>query len=443
MSPPPTAVRRPLSGPHLVLGAVVVVALVVRWQVVGVQSGDYRAFLLPWYEQLASGGFGALAESFSNYNTPYLVLLWLLTQLPLDPLLAIKALSVIFDLLLAFLVHRLVTVLRPGRPWLAVLAATAVLLAPTVVLNSSAWAQCDAIYVACCLGSLYFLLRQRPWLASTLFGLAFAFKLQAIFFLPVLVLLLVLNRHPLRTLLAAPAAFVGALVPALLAGRSLLSQLSVYPAQITNSSGAAAAGTRPAGRPGGFGGGGRGGGFGGGAASDPVSSFTHNAPTPYAWLPADAGSLWKYLGLALALAVALGFGIWILRRRRPLSGGEMLLVAATATLVVPLLLPEMHERYFYVAEVLAVVVAVAVDRRFVAVALLMQLSSTSTYLGYLAGDPLVPLGVASMLALGAAVVAAAVLVTRLRARPGGPGRAWVAAPAAPAPASASGGRLGS
>jgi Gpi18-like mannosyltransferase len=420
--------RRSPALPQLVLGLVVLAALVARWQVVDVQSGDYRAFLLPWYQQLATGGFGALAGSFSNYNTPYLVLLWLLTHVPVDPLVAVKGLSVVFDLLLAFFVHRIVAVVRPGRPWTAVLATGAVLLAPTVVLNSSAWAQCDAIYTAFCAGSLSFLLRRRPWLAGTFFGLALAFKLQAIFFLPVLVLLLVVNRHRLRTLVAAPVAFLAALVPALLAGRSLSSQLAVYPAQIGNSSGAGGGGGGPAGGPlrwgggaGPGGGGAFGGGGGGGAAA--TSSFTYNAPTPYAWLPADASTVWKYLGLAVAVGVTAGLAVWILHRHRRLSVSEMVLVAATATLAVPLLLPEMHERYFYLGEVLAIVAAVAVDRNFAAVALLMQVASTSTYLGYLAEDPLVPLRFASMLALAAAITAMAVLMLRLRAVPVGPSSA--------------------
>jgi hypothetical protein len=57
------------------------------------------------------------------------------------------------------------------------------------------------------------------------------------------------------------------------------------------------------------------------------------------------------------------------------------------------------------------------------VALLMQVASTSTYLGYLAEDPLVPLRFASMLALAAAITAMAVLILRLRAVPVGPSSA--------------------
>jgi hypothetical protein len=156
-------------------------------------------------------------------------------------------------------------------------------------------------------------------------------------------------------------------------------------------------------------------------------AFTFNAPTPYAWLPADAGMLWKYVGLAVAAAVALGFGLWLLRRRRPLAVGEVLLVAATSTLVIPWLLPEMHERYFYLAEVL-LVLAIAVDKRMLLPAAAVQAASTITYLSYLGGADLLPLELTALLGLLASVSAAVVLVLRLRAdRNGSP-------PAVPVPA---------
>jgi hypothetical protein len=311
------------------------------------------------------------------------------------------------------------------------------LFLPTVVMNGSAWAQCDSIYGSMTLASLYFLITRRPWLATLFFGIAFAFKLQAIFFLPVLVLVLVLNRLKLRTLLAAPVAFLAMLVPALIAGRGLLSQLAVYPAQIAGGSGNAGNGLGDPGRTvargaGGFGGtggppgGGTGGGFGGGGGTGGGGfggggvgtghAFTYNAPTPYAWLSADAGETWKYVGLGLAAVVALAFGIWLLIRRRALSPGEVLLVAATSTMVIPWLLPEMHERYFYLAEVL-LVLAIAVDKRMILPAAAIQVASTITYVSYLSGSNLLPLGVTAVFGLVAAVSAAVILVLRLRRMP--------------------------
>ncbi len=232
--------RGPL--PYVVLGLLVLIALAVRWLFVDVQSGDYRSFLDPWFQHLAANGFAGLAEEFSNYNTPYLVLLWLATKLPVSQIVAVKLVSVVFDGLLAYFAYRIVRVLRPASAWWPVVITGAVLLLPTVVLNSSAWGQCDAIYASLCLGSVYFLLRRQAWVACALFGLAFAFKLQAIFLLPVLVAVLIVNRMRVRALVMVPLAFLAALVPAWIAGRGLLSQLAVYPAQITGSSGGGALG---------------------------------------------------------------------------------------------------------------------------------------------------------------------------------------------------------
>lgn len=443
----PAVVRRRLL-PSSVLGLLVLVALGVRWVFVDVQSGDYRSFLDPWFQHLATNGFAGLAEEFSNYNTPYLVLLWLATKLPVSQIVAIKLVSLLFDLLLALFAYAIVRELRPASRWWPVLVSGLILLLPTVVLNSSAWGQCDAVYASLSLGSLFFLLRRRPWLACAFFGLAFAFKLQAIFLLPVLVAVLIVNRLRVRALVAVPLAFLAALLPAWIAGRGLLSLLAVYPAQIAGGSGGGGALGDPArsggGRRGGGGDGGPGGqaappdldggrppggggpdastdggifGLGGGTwTADTQHVLTYNAPTWYAWLPADASMSISTLGLGLTAVVVAAIGFWLVRRRRALDGGDVIVLAATAAVVIPFLLPEMHERYFFLAEVLAVI-AMAVDRRFVLVAVLLQVASLATYYQYLANTQLLPLEISAAVVAVAVVVALALLIRRLRVRP--------------------------
>ena len=415
----------------VVLAVLLAAGLAARVPMLSEQSGDYRAFLLPWYNHLLdAGGFAGLADEFSNYDTPYLALLAAVTYLPVEPLVAVKAISIVFDVLLAFFGYRIVREVRPTARWLPVLAFGLIFLLPTVMLNSAWWAQCDSVYASLCLGSLYFLLRRQTALACALFGLAFAFKLQGVFFLPALVVLVLVNRQRLWALLLVPVTFFAALLPAWFAGRSLASQLSVYPTQIADPSGAGGTGGGVARAAGGLGGGGRGGGGfgggtpgagggggfgGGGGGSTTTHSFTSNAPTWYAWLPADASTTWKWVGLGVAAAVALAFAVWLLARRRRLAPQEMLLVAATLSLVVPLLLPEMHERYFFLGEVLAVV-AVFVDRRFLVVAALIQIATLSTYWTYLQNTTTLPLETAAVFGLAAAVGATVILVLRLRKR---------------------------
>ena len=192
--------RRALRAVVLVLLAVGAVAL--RWHFIDFQSGDYRTFLSRWYAFIETHGhLAALADdSFSNYNTPYLVLL-----------------------ALAGVGAAIVSRLRPSSYWTPVAAFGVLLVLPTVVMNSGVWGQCDSLYAAACLACVLALIDGKALAASAWFGLGFGFKLQAIFLLPLLIAVVIVNRHKWWSLLAAPAAFFASLVPALIAGRSLAS----------------------------------------------------------------------------------------------------------------------------------------------------------------------------------------------------------------------------
>ena len=244
---------------------------------------------------MAQNGFAGLSGDFSNYNPPYLYLILLATHLPLPKIVAIKLISMVFDLALAGFAALIVRERFP-RPVFPLLCFALVLFAPTVLVNSSWWGQCDSIYAAFCLGSLYFLLRNKPWWAAIFFGLALSFKLQAIFFLPVLIIVLVVNRRlvvnrqPLLALLAVPATFALMLVPAALAGRDWGSLLMIYPNQVSTGgtggnrwrrSAAAAVGPDS-------------------VRSGAGNSLTQNAPTFYQWLGSGASTAWKYVGLLAA-----------------------------------------------------------------------------------------------------------------------------------------------
>ena len=394
---------RPQS--RLLLGAVagltVVLAIVVRFAFINQVSGDYRSFVSPWYDQLASSGFAGLGSSFSNYNPPYLYLLAAVTYLPLPKIVAIKAISMLFDVVLAGFAALIVRE-RFRRPLLPLVTFAAVLFAPTVVINSSAWGQCDSVYAAFCLGSLYFLIRRRPWWACIFFALGLSFKLQAIFFLPVLIIVMVVNKERLRALLAVPAVFAVMLLPAAIAGRDMVSLLSIYPDQITTGGTATGFRSNAAGSVGrgGVGGGGGDGfqGFGPGGAQvgGSNSDLTQNAPTFYQWLGSGASTVWKYIGLVAAGLMVLFAGVVSWPRRRRLTTAEIVVLATTLVLAVPFLLPQMHERYFYLADVLSIVMAFFV-RRYWPVAILVSLCSLLSYAPFLWGStpvalPLVAFG---------------------------------------------------
>ncbi len=147
-------------------------------------------------------GFGT---NFSNYTPPYLYLLWLatLTSTYVPNFVAIK-----IDLHLrrygqCVLVYRIARLKYPSgcKP---ILAGLLFWILPTVMVNSSLWGQADAIYTFCLLACIYFLVTDRPLLSVFAFGVAFAFKAQAIFIFPLLAVFFLRRKIAWPYFLAIP-----------------------------------------------------------------------------------------------------------------------------------------------------------------------------------------------------------------------------------------------
>ena len=156
-------------------------------------SGDMKGCLIPWFNAIKqNGGLQALSEQTGDYNLLYQTIIALLTHIPANPIHLYKAVSIAFDFALAAVVARFCFVLASERHStthcyaISLLAYGFILFIPTVFLNSSMWGQCDAIYSTFCVMSLLCLYRNRLIKASIYFGIALAFKLQAVFIAPFL-----------------------------------------------------------------------------------------------------------------------------------------------------------------------------------------------------------------------------------------------------------------
>ncbi|MDX6316563.1 MAG: hypothetical protein QOF44_6027, partial [Streptomyces sp.] len=263
--------------------AVVIVALAVRAAMYRYQSGDYDFFVSRWYAYIdTNGGFSALKNtSFADYNVPYLYLLAILTYLPVPVLAGVKAISIAFDLLLAFFVHGIVAERYGRQSWQPIAAAAVVLFLPTVATNSGWWAQADSIYSSLAVGGFYFVVRRRPWWACVFFGLALSVKLQAIFIFPFLLVLALCKWLPWRALLAIPGVYLALDIPALLVGASPGDLLTIYARQ-----------------------------------TDSYQSLTLGAPNVYQYVTAggDAGTL-RTAGIGLTGLVVLALTVWVVLRR--------------------------------------------------------------------------------------------------------------------------------
>jgi Gpi18-like mannosyltransferase len=325
-------------------------ALCLRLSLFDHISGDYVSFLSIWTETMRNMTISqALSTPIGDYNMPYLYLILLISRLPFYDLYCIKLCSVIADVAAALAVARLASLVS-RRQIVIFLSFAAALLAPTTWLNSAYWGQCDSIYGAFALWGLWCGLKKRPIRAMVLLALSLAFKLQAIFLLPVVAFLLVEDRVQLRHLLAFPAAFLAAMVPALLGGRSLYDTFSIY--------------------------------------------FSQTQAYPY--LSLNAPSFWSLIDnqyyselsggtvLLAMVGVVLLFYL-VLERREHLDRTALLELSLVLTLSIPWLLPKMHERYFYLAEMLSIAYGAAFPKRaWVSVVLLF--GGFLIYSAYLFGE---------------------------------------------------------
>lgn len=305
----------------------VAMALALRLALFPYETYDSRNFLGPWYDHLRQNGFQGFKTGFSDYTPPYLYLLWLATYVPLPKLYAIKSVSLLGDFALAFVVLLVVRLKYDRRPvWLAAFAA--VLFAPTIFFNSALWGQCDAIYTTFLLAALYCLLKHWAGRALLFFSIALAFKLQALFLLPLFFVLWAKGELSLKYFLLIPAVYVTLCLPAFLAGRPFYDLLTIYVAQ-TNT----------------------------------YPRLTSSAPNLYQWLP-DNPEAFGRAGLVFAVTL-VGFLSYACLKSEARWGKHLIIrLALASALLVPFALPYMHERYFYAADCIAIVYGFYFPRRF-------------------------------------------------------------------------------
>ena len=172
-------------------------------------SGDYNAFVSRWFDTIkANGGFSALKNAMGDYTQPYLYLLTIGTYTNINTLFYVKMLSFVFEIMAAFFIMKIVNIKYKNEK-LVYLSFGLLLFIPTVIFNGSVWAQCDIIFTSFVIGSIYYILCEKPITSIIFYGIALSFKLQAIFLLPLFGILLFKNRIKIYHLLLIPLCLFG------------------------------------------------------------------------------------------------------------------------------------------------------------------------------------------------------------------------------------------
>ena len=284
-----------------------------------------------------------------DYTQPYLYLLTLGTYTNINKLFYVKMLSFVFEIVAAYFIMKIVN-MKFKNEKLGYLAFGLLFFIPTVIFNGSVWAQCDIIFTSFVIGSIYYILCERPVTSIIFYAVALSFKLQAIFLLPLFVILLLKNRIKIYHLVIIPAAYLVLSLPSLIVGRPLKDILLTYVNQ-----------------------------------SSEYKNLTYNAPSIYQWFKGKLFSdttLIGYIGILFTFVVVLVIIYVSVKYIKVIKYENVIELALLLCVIVPFLLPRMHERYFFMADIISLLYAFCFPKKFY-IAIIIPLVSLCCYFPFL------------------------------------------------------------
>lgn len=399
--------KKPSRGEFAFVSVFMAVTMLARIGMLDFVTADYVSFLAPWVDMFRESGFATLGENVGDYNLLYQYALLLIANIPLHDLYLIKLLTIIFDYALALAMMQAAGYFASEKAKTPVFLIVTAL--PTVLINGACWGQCDTVYVCFIVLSLYLVKTKRPELSAAMLALAFAFKLQTIFFFPIVLLGLIHGEYKPKHALVFAAAYLVTMIPALLAGRPFMDALSVYANQ---------------------------------SMGQYYDRLTYNAPNLYTFFPmlgfsnsqeytwmryiegVDKDALNPYLteflmptlqnaALYACVLLTLLVVFYWLTHAKEVTPDMTLDLALFFAIFLPFVMPKIHERYFFLADMLSILYAARYrDRRFVP--LLVVGASLMSYLPYLTRQRPVDERVLGLMMLAALVAVSQDLLRKMR-----------------------------
>ena len=326
----------------------------VRYAGRDVLSGDMAACLQPWFDSIKqAGGVKALKNQVGDYNVLYQTCIAFMTYFKGNSMYIFKIFSVIFDFIVAFLSAWMMSDMLSKKKFSTLfnIVYTVVLFLPTVVLNGAYWGQCDAIYTAFLILTLYYLYKEKYVGAFVFLGIAFGFKFQAVLLLPFIICYYIYKkRFSIFMFIITVVVFWATGIVAFINGRGLMEPFKIYMSQTKT-----------------------------------YESMYLNVSSIWVLVGNDYKNLKSF---AIQLTIVLcGIGLYmIMTKRKKLDTAEQYLnTAAWFAWVCILCLPAMHERYTFSLDLLLVLLCF-MDVKYIKYAATSTTLSLIAYGAFLFGN---------------------------------------------------------
>ena len=342
--------------------AITIITLRIKVDFLKFESQDYRQFLVNWMDKIKEcGGIAALKEEIGNYNIPYLIILVIISYIPINSLICIKIVSIFFDYMMAIAAMLIIYEFfknNKNKHLYAVLTYAIISILPTVILNSSAWAQCDSIYTTFILFSMLFLIKEKYLKAFVFYGIAFAFKLQSIFILPVFILIYICNKKfSILNFLIIPIVNFLMCLPAIIMGRSIKSCITIYLDQTANHS----------------------------------KYIAMNIPNVYSIfmktvnnsnLIANIDQTIKNYGVLFTFGIFIIAAVLVMYKEIKINKKMMINLSLWSIMICVFFLPNMHDRYLYMADVISIIYYI-INKKKIYIPIIINSISLYTYIEYI------------------------------------------------------------
>ena len=343
----------------ILLFVLTIVGLFIRILLLDKATDDFTIFLNGWYKGFYNNGFKQMGANVGDYTPAYNYFLWFLSLFRIEPgsntlLHCIKWFSISFDYLIAVYSGLIVFHITEKDKIKSILTYGLVLFCLTIFINSSFWGQCDSIYASFAIMSFYYFIKNHHRTSAIMLGIAFAFKLQTIFVIPFFFALFLRRKVNLKYLIWIPIVYASFAIPACFASNDFFGRFKeiwmVYFNQTTDS----------------------------------YKQLALNCSTLYS-LIFNNFSEEKFIA---AFAVPFAFIIiglvsfFLYRSKEEFNNNTIVKVFTLFVMLTPFVLPHMHERYFYIADVAIIIYVVLNPKKFY-LAIIAIITSMIGYMAYL------------------------------------------------------------
>ncbi|MBQ4221061.1 MAG: hypothetical protein II666_16075 [Butyrivibrio sp.] len=147
-------------------------------------SPDYNFYYKEWVEFYRQNGIiKGLSNAPGDYYVPFNVIYALSSLFPCEAWVTLSIVPAICEFISAFFIYKIFYLLTEKKRC-SVFIGVMTLYLPFVIFDGALWKQVDAVYTCFLMIAMYKLLKQQYRGSMIWYSVAFAFKLQAILFLP-------------------------------------------------------------------------------------------------------------------------------------------------------------------------------------------------------------------------------------------------------------------